>query len=198
MFPIILFAAVVAMALPISVGVASAESVTIGVPLPLSGNLKAFGTMMKNSFEMAQTAINEAGGINGNPLEIVFADDQGKVEAAKTAFDQLVAANPVMLVGGYASDPTYQMAKLAENKDLPFLICTASADKITQNGWDNIYRRSANIPRVWKTFWSIESNPNPWRLYTKTACSGPMGLIVWPNFVPIRPSRYGPRSVMIK
>ena len=122
MFQIILFAAAVAMALPISVGVASAESVTIGIPLPLSGNLKAFGTMMKNSFEMAQASINEAGGINGNSLEIVFADDEGKVDSVIPAFDQLVAAKPVMLVGGYASDPTYQMAKLAQNKDLPFLI----------------------------------------------------------------------------
>ena len=145
MFPIILLVAAVAMALPVSVGVASAESVTIGIPLPLSGNLKAFGTMMKNSFEMAQASINEAGGINGNSLEIVFADDQGKVASAKSAFDQLVAAKPVMLVGGYASDPTYQMAKLAENKDLPFLISTASADKITQKGWKNIYRMNPPI-----------------------------------------------------
>ena len=116
MFKLLIFASAVALALPISVGVASAESVTVGIPLPLSGNLKAFGMMMKNSFEMAQASINEAGGINGNPLEIVFADDQGKVASAKTAFDQLVTARPMMLVGGYASDPTYQMAKLAEKK----------------------------------------------------------------------------------
>ena len=150
MFQIILFAAAVAMALPISVGVASAESVTIGIPLPLSGNLKAFGTMMKNSFEMAQASINEAGGINGNSLEIVFADDEGKVDSVIPAFDQLVAAKPVMLVGGYASDPTYQMAKLAQNKDLPFLICTASADKITQKRWQNIYRMNPPISEYTK------------------------------------------------
>jgi branched-chain amino acid transport system substrate-binding protein len=148
--PILLLAAAVAMALPPSVGLTSAESVTIGIPLPLSGNLKAFGTMMKNSFEMAQASINEAGGINGKSLEIVFADDQGSVAAANTAFDQLVAAKPVMLVGGYASDPTYQMAKLAENKALPFLICTASADKITQKGWRNIYRMNPPISEYTK------------------------------------------------
>jgi len=145
MCQIILFAAAVTMALPIFVGVASAESVTIGIPLPLTGNLKEFGIMMKNSFEMAQSSVNEAGGINGNSLEIVFADDQGKVDSVKPAFDQLVASKPVMLVGGYASDPTYQMAKLAENKDLPFLISTASADKITQKGWKNIYRMNPPI-----------------------------------------------------
>jgi branched-chain amino acid transport system substrate-binding protein len=150
MFKLLIFASAVALALPISVGVASAESVAVGIPLPLSGNLKAFGTMMKNSFEMAQASINDAGGINGNPLEIVFADDQGKVTSAKTAFDQLVTARPVMMVGGYASDPTYQMAKLAQNKDLPFLICTASADKITQKGWRNIYRMNPPISEYTK------------------------------------------------
>jgi branched-chain amino acid transport system substrate-binding protein len=56
----------------------------------------------------------------------------------------------MMLVGGYASDPTYQMAKLAENKDLPFLICTASADKITQKGWRNIYRMNPPISEYTK------------------------------------------------
>jgi hypothetical protein len=95
MCQIILFVAAVAMALPISVGVASAESVTIGIPLPLSGNLKAFGTMMKNSFEMAQASINETGGINGRPVNIVFADDEGQVASVKPAFDKLVAAKPV-------------------------------------------------------------------------------------------------------
>ena len=136
--------------LSISIGEAAAESVTIGVPLPLSGNLKEFGMMMKNSFEMAQESVNETGGINGRPVNIVFADDQGKVASVNTAFDQLVAAKPVMLVGGYASDPTYQMAKLAEVNDLPFLICTASADKITQRGWKNIYRLNPPISEYTK------------------------------------------------
>ena len=147
---IILFVAAVGMVLPTSVGAASEEPVIIGVPLPLSGNLKEFGMMMKNSFEMAQASINDAGGINGRLVNIVFADDEGQVAAVKSAFDQLIAAKPVMLVGGYASDPTYQMAKLAQKKDLPFLICTASADKITQKGWKNIYRLNPPISEYTK------------------------------------------------
>jgi len=147
---IILFVAAVGMALPTPVGVAAEEPVIIGVPLPLTGNLQEFGIMMKNSFEMAQTSVNEAGGINGRPVNIVFADDEGKVASVKSAFDQLVAANTVMLVGGYASDPTYQMANLSQKKDLPFLICTASADKITQKGWKNIYRMNPPISEYTK------------------------------------------------
>jgi len=149
-FKIILLFMIVSIALPIYSTVASEQSVIIGIPLPLSGNLQEFGTMMKNSFEMAKTSINEAGGINGSSIEIVFADDGGKVASVKPAFNQLIAAEPVMLVGGYASSPTYQMAKLAENKNLPFLICTASADKITQKGWKNIYRLNPPISEYTK------------------------------------------------
>jgi branched-chain amino acid transport system substrate-binding protein len=147
---IMLLVAAVGMVLPTSVGAASEEPVIIGVPLPLTGNLQDFGMMMKNSFEMAQASVNDAGGINGRPVNIVFADDEGKVAAVKSAFDKLIAAKPVMLVGGYASDPTYLMANLAQKKDLPFLICTASADKITQKGWKNIYRLNPPISEYTK------------------------------------------------
>ena len=147
---LIFFVFAIVAAVSLSVAEASQEPVIIGVPLPLTGNLKEFGMMMKNSFEMARDSLNEAGGINGRPVNIVFADDKGQVASVKSAFDQLIAAKPVMLVGGYASDPTYQMAKLAQKKDLPFLICTASADKITQKGWKNIYRLNPPISEYTK------------------------------------------------
>ncbi len=100
---LIFFVVAIIAAVSLSVAEASQEPVIIGVPLPLSGNLKEFGIMMKNSFEMAKESINEAGGINGRPINIVFADDEGKIASIKPAFDKLIAANPVMLVGGYAS-----------------------------------------------------------------------------------------------
>ena len=180
MCQIMLFAAAMAMALPISVGVASAESVTIGIPLPLSGNLKEFGMMMKNSFEMAQASVNEAGGINGRPVNIVFSDDEGQVASVKPAFDKLVAAKPVMLVGGYASDPTYLMANLSENKGLPFLICTASADKITQKGWKNIYRLNPPVSEYTKgleDFWIKIYKPKSMAIVYENSMFGTSGAI---------------------
>ena len=177
---IILFVAAVGMALPTSVGVASEEPVAIGIPLPLSGNLKEFGIMMKNSFEMAQASVNEAGGINGRPVNIVFADDEGQVASVKPAFDKLVAAKPVMLVGGYASDPTYLMANLSENKDVPFLICTASADKITQKGWKNIYRLNPPVSEYTKgleDFWLKIYKPKSMAIMYENSMFGTSGAI---------------------
>ena len=177
---IILFVSAMVLALSTSVGEASEGSVTIGIPLPLSGNLKEFGMMMKNSFEMAQESVNEAGGINGRPVDIVFADDEGQVASVKPAFDKLVAAKPVMLVGGYASDPTYLMADLSQNKGLPFLICTASADKITQKGWKNIYRLNPPVSEYTKgleDFWIKIYKPKSMAIVYENSMFGTSGAI---------------------
>jgi branched-chain amino acid transport system substrate-binding protein len=136
--------------------------VVIGAPLPLTGDLKEFGRIMKNSLELAGEAVNQAGGVNGSPVELLFADDQGKVSLAEKVVNNLVAAGSVMMVGGYASDPTYRMAKLAQDKDVPFLICTASADKITRRDWENIYRLNPPISEYTKgleDFWIKNLKP---------------------------------------
>jgi branched-chain amino acid transport system substrate-binding protein len=167
-------------AVSLSVEAASQEPVNIGIPLPLTGNLKEFGMMMKNSFEMAKASVNEAGGINGLPVKIMFADDEGKIASVKTAFDKLIAAGPVMLVGGYASDPTYQMAKMAEKNNVPFLICTASADKITQRGWKNIYRLNPPISEYTKgleDFWIKINKPKSMAIINENSMFGTGGAI---------------------
>lgn len=141
----------------------NAQPVIIGAPLPLSGNLRAFGLMMKNSLEMAKEAINSDGGIKGRPLELVYADDQGKSSEGEKVITELVEdCKVIMLVGGYASTPTYTMARRANELDIPFLICTASADKITQMGWRNIYRMNPPVSEYTKgleDFWDKRYKP---------------------------------------
>jgi branched-chain amino acid transport system substrate-binding protein len=177
---LIFFVFAIVAAVSLSGEAASQEPVIVGVPLPLTGNLKEFGMMMKNSFEMAKASVNKAGGINGRPVSIVFADDEGKVASVKPAFDKLVAAKPVMMVGGYASDPTYQMAKMAEKKNVPFLICTASADKITQRGWKNIYRLNPPISEYTKgleDFWIKIFKPKSMAIIYENSMFGTNGAI---------------------
>jgi len=160
---------------------AQQKPVTIGIPLPLSGDFAEFGMMMKNSFEMAQEAVNKAGGINGRSLEIVYADDKGDIAFVKFAFDKLVGTSkPVMLVGGYASDPTYRLARMAEDADMPFLICTASADKITQRGWKNIYRLNPPVSEYTKgleDFWVKNYKPKSMVIINENSMFGTSGAI---------------------
>jgi branched-chain amino acid transport system substrate-binding protein len=133
------------------------EPVVIGVPLPLSGKQMEDGRMMKDSFEMAMKTINHEGGINGRSLYIVYADDQGKESTGERIIKELVKkSKAVMLVGGHTSAPTYAMAKMANGLDVPFLISTASADRITQKRWKNIYRLNPPVSEYTKgleDFW---------------------------------------------
>ena len=141
----------------------ASEPVVIGVPLPLSGKQMEDGRMMRDSFEMAMNTVNENGGINGRPLQLVYADDQGKESIGEKIIKDLVNnAKAVMLVGGHTSAPTYAMAKVANKLDVPFLVCTASADRITQKRWKNIYRLNPPVSEYTKgleDFWIKNFKP---------------------------------------
>ncbi len=141
----------------------ASESIIIGVPLPLSGKQMEDGRMMKSSFEIAEDTINKQGGVNGRPLKLVYADDQGKESIGEQIVTDLVAnSKAVMLVGGHTSAPTYAMAKVANALDVPFLVCTAAADRITQKRWKNIYRLNPPISEYTKgleDFWMKNFKP---------------------------------------
>ncbi len=117
------------------------ETIKVGVILPLTGPHTGFGVIEKRSFEMAQNEINAAGGINGRKLELLFGDEAGNPQVARASASQLVNADKVvMLCGGYSSDETYEAAELAQRNSIPFLISTAAADELTQQGWDWVFR----------------------------------------------------------
>lgn len=119
----------------------SQETIKVGVILPLTGAQAAFGEIEKNSFEMVLEKINAAGGINGKKLELLFEDDTGKPEVARSAAEKLINKDKVvMLGGGYGSSETFAIAGVAQQSGIPFLVNTGSADKITEQGWDFVFR----------------------------------------------------------
>ncbi len=116
----------------------AADPIVIGV---LHSERYTYAGMMRNSYEMALEAINKQGGINGRPLTLVFADDQGEREPGEDAVRELVKRSaPVMLVGGYQSSNTVYTARVADKLNVPLLITTAADDRITQRKWRNVYR----------------------------------------------------------
>ena len=117
---------------------AASEPLVVGVP---HSEAYTYASMMKNSFEMALETINKAGGIKGQPLKLVYANDQGKPKPGENAIIELVEKNgAVMLVGAYQSSNTISMARIADKLDRPLLVCTAADDRITQRKWKNVYR----------------------------------------------------------
>jgi len=119
----------------------ASESVIIGVP---HSEKFPYAAMMKNSFEMALEVINKKGGIKGRPLKLVYANDQGMREPGEKAVRDLInKTKAIMLVGAYQSSNAVYMARISDELDTPFLVCTAADDNITQMKWRNVYRLNA-------------------------------------------------------
>lgn len=111
----------------------------------------AYAAMMRTAFDMALEEINAAGGIDGQPLELIMADDRGEAKAGERAVRELVREKKaVMLVGGYSSSNTFRMAYAANRLDTPFLVCTAADDRITQHKLKNIYRLNPPVSEYTK------------------------------------------------
>ena len=117
------------------------EVIKVGIILPLTGEKAKFGEIEKNSFVMALNEINKAGGVKGKKIELLFEDDTGKPDIARAAAEKLISKDGVvMLGGGYGSSETYAISGVAQQKKMPFLINTGSADDITEKGWNFVFR----------------------------------------------------------
>lgn len=119
----------------------AADTVKVGIVLPLTGPQAKFGEIEKISFDMALDEINAAGGIQGKTLELIIEDDTGRPDVGRSVVEKLITKDKVVMVGGgYSSSVTYAVAGVCQQNRMPFLVNTGSADKITASGWDYIFR----------------------------------------------------------
>lgn len=88
---------------PVGTGATSEGALRIGYLLPESGTLAFLGPPMICAVYMAVSEINAAGGVNGQPVELVAADDGTDPDVASTAADQLLATGVDFIVGPAAS-----------------------------------------------------------------------------------------------
>ncbi|MGB7631951.1 MAG: ABC transporter substrate-binding protein, partial [Candidatus Deferrimicrobium sp.] len=148
-------ASILALVMAASTGFA-AETVKVGVLLPLTGSQAKFGEIEKRSFEMAAEEINAKGGVNGKQIELLFEDDTGKPDIARSGVEKLISREKVpVITGGYSSSCCAASAPVAQQFKVPFLISTGSADDITEKGYDYIFRinpPASEYPNAVRTF----------------------------------------------
>ena len=105
---------------------------------------------------MAADEINAAGGINGKKIELIIADTQGNPDAGRAAIEKLIRRNhPLVIGGGFLSSVTWATIAIAQQNQIPFLVNSASADKITEQGWEFIFRLNQPVGEQFETFASF-------------------------------------------
>jgi branched-chain amino acid transport system substrate-binding protein len=132
------------------------QPIKIGCIIPLTGPMAKFGEMDKKAYLIALEEINEAGGIGDRPIAIIYEDDQGKPEVAMAAAEKLITRDKVpMIIGEYSSSCAFAVAGVCERYKTPFLNICGAADKITQQGWDYVFRMNppaSEYPSGFKEF----------------------------------------------
>ena len=137
-------------------GALAADGIKVGVLLPLTGSQAKFGEIEKRSYEMAAAEINAKGGVNGKKIELLFEDDTGKPDVGRSGVEKLISREKVpVITGGYSSSVTAAAAPVAQQFKVPFVICTGSADDVTEKGYDYVFRvnpPASEYPNAVKSF----------------------------------------------
>ncbi|MGH9966229.1 MAG: ABC transporter substrate-binding protein [Pyrinomonadaceae bacterium] len=116
------------------------SAIKIGYFGDLSGPTFNFGQSAKNGVLMAAEEINQAGGIDGRMIDIVFEDDQGSPERAATLVNKLIGQDKVVaLIAGGASGNSLAAGPIAQSAKVPMISPSSTNPAVTQIG-DYIFR----------------------------------------------------------
>ena len=122
--------------------VQAADPIKIGFNVPLTGFAAADGNSAKIGAELAVEQANAAGGINGQPVELVIYDDQAAAKEAVSIATKLIERDqvPVAVSGSY-SGSTRAAAGIFQEAGVPYIAAYAVHPDITRAG-DYIFRTS--------------------------------------------------------
>jgi len=114
-------------------GAVSAEPYRIGAVLSLSGTFAGLGEPEKNTIEMEVERINDAGGVNGRPIEVVILDDATDAETAVAVTTRLIEQeNVIALIGATGTGGTMAMRQEVDRAGIP-QVSVAGGSVITKD-----------------------------------------------------------------
>ena len=131
---------VLGLALVFCLGTAAmaADTIRIGVAGPFTGDAAAYGDNIKAGVKIMQKKINDAGGINGKQVELVWGDDlcqpkEGGTVASKFSTDQSIVA----VIGHVCSSATLAGMPIYVRNKMPVISATSTNETIGKvgKGW---------------------------------------------------------------
>lgn len=105
---------------------------------PVTGGAAVYGLAVQHGAEIAVKEINEAGGINGVPVEFQFQDDEHDAEKSVNAYNTLKDWGMQMLVGTTTSAPCIAVADKSAADNLFQITPSGSAVECAAN--PNVFR----------------------------------------------------------
>jgi branched-chain amino acid transport system substrate-binding protein len=118
-----------------------AGNIRIGVAAPYTGNLASYGDNIKSGVNIKLKEINDAGGINGQKVELVWGDDLCQPKDAGTVGAKFAADKSIVAVIGHlCSSATLAAMPIYVRKGLPALSPTSTNPTIGDVGMGWFFR----------------------------------------------------------
>src|SRR3974390_3512232 len=122
---------------PFGVARAQARKLKVGVILPRSGYLGFIGQSCQKGADLAPGVIRDMLGVD---VEIMNADFESNVDAARTRAERLIQEGANVLVGAFDSGASAAIAQGAEQRGVPHIINIGAAPQITEQGYKFVFR----------------------------------------------------------
>ncbi len=112
-----------------------AGQIKIGAVTCLTGELSTFGVSSKQGADLAVGEINSAGGVLGQPIDLIVEDNGSKAGETATIFRKFVSQDKVAaILGDLTSSATMEGAPIAQDAKIPMLTPSATNVAITKVG----------------------------------------------------------------
>jgi branched-chain amino acid transport system substrate-binding protein len=134
---------------------AQPRTIKVGVVSPISGAMAEVGGDCRLGAQLATEAINAAGGITsmgGARVELLLADNETKVEVARSEAERLIGAGAQVLTGAFHSAHIAAISSLAQQRRVPYVIDITSADSITANIAKSVGEGQQKVQYVYRNF----------------------------------------------
>ena len=117
---------------------AEGGTIVIGGIGPLTGDYATYGVSAKQGAEIAVDEINEAGGVNGMTLQLLFEDDAADPTAAVNAYATLMDDGMNISLGAVTSGSCVAVTEEVKEDGILMLTPSGSQKECTQ--YDNCFR----------------------------------------------------------
>ncbi len=122
-------------------GTTIARQLTIGVNVPLSGDLQSFGSQVVQGVKAAIDETNYLNQMTGIVFMVRPLDDQNSGAISEgNVFTAAADQTVIGIVGNLTPDVTIATLPTYQNSDFAVVVPTVHADQLTRLGYHNIYR----------------------------------------------------------
>lgn len=114
--------------------------VRIGVAAPLTGPYAWAGVVTERGAQVAVADLNAGGGVLGQQIELVSADDYCDAEQTSAAAHKLVAAGVVAVFGHQCSGAAIPASRIYSDARILMVASEATNPRLTEQGFTNVFR----------------------------------------------------------